>query len=258
MKVTLIEHTPNPEKTIAIAAKMCYSDANVDTLSENLDNSKINSFVEMLSEIGHESPIEHVSFTFGIEGVSRTFLAQVTRHRIASFSVQSQRYVKKSNFVYITPPEIEKNKEALNLFEKSMKDSIDSYNKIADTLEKEYLEGYLKNGIDEKKAKNMAEKKAIEDARFVLPNACETKMVVTMNARSLKNFFKLRCCNRAQWEIKAVADDMLKLCYKVAPSLFKDAGPSCVFGVCSEGKMTCGKANEMKIYYQNIKNEIKE
>lgn len=153
MKVTLIEHTPNPEKTIAIAAKMCYSDANVDTLSENLDNSKINSFVEMLSEIGHESPIEHVSFTFGIEGVSRTFLAQVTRHRIASFSVQSQRYVKKSNFVYITPPEIEKNKEALNLFEKSMKDSIDSYNKIADTLEKEYLEGYLKNGIDEKKLK---------------------------------------------------------------------------------------------------------
>lgn len=254
MKVTLIAHTPDPEKIVASAAKLCYSDTGLDTMLEGLDEKKATEFVEMLASIGHESPIEHVSFTFGIEGVSRTLLAQITRHRIASFSVQSQRYVKKSDFVYITPPEIAEDENAKAIFEKSMNDALDTYNALADMLEKKHFETFMAAGMSEKAAHSKAEKKAIEDARFVLPNACETKMAVTMNARSLINFFRLRCCNRAQWEIKAVADEMLRLCCEVAPSIFKNAGPSCVKeGKCPEGKMTCGKFAEVTEYYKNMK-----
>lgn len=254
MKVTLIAHSPEPEKVIAAAAKLCYSASDIDNLLDNLTPEKTTSFVEMLSDIGHESPIEHASFTFGIEGVSRALLAQITRHRLASFSVQSQRYVKNKDFTFVTPPEIDNNPEAKGFFLKSMNDSITAYNNIADILEKKYYTEYISNGVDEKSAKTKAEKKAIEDARFVLPNAAETKMVVTMNARSLHNFFRLRCCNRAQWEIKAVADEMLRLCYEVAPTLFKNAGPSCVSGACSEGKMSCMKMKEMKDFYKELKN----
>ncbi len=254
MNVTLIAHTPMPEKTIAAAAKMCYSDSNAETLLNGLDDEKVNSFIEMLSDVGHESPIEHVSFTFGIEGVSRTLLAQITRHRIASFSVQSQRYVKQDNFVFITPPAIAENKEADEIYQKSMQSAVDDYMKITDILENKYIKEFTESGMGEKNAKSKAEKKAIEDARFVLPNACETKMVVTMNARSLMNFFKLRCCNRAQWEIRAVADEMLRICSEVAPMLFKNAGPSCVScGSCSEGKMSCGKLKETIEYYKELK-----
>lgn len=251
VKVTLIAHTPDPEKIVASAAKLCYSDSGIDTMLEGLNEEKAVEFVEMLSSFGHESPIEHVSFTFGIEGVSRTLLAQITRHRIASFSVQSQRYVKKSNFVFITPPEIEADEQAKALFEKSMNNALDTYNALADILEKKHFETFVSAGMNEKTARSKAEKKAIEDARFVLPNACETKMAVTMNARSLINFFRLRCCSRAQWEIKAVADEMLRLCKDVAPSIFKNAGPSCVKeGKCPEGKMTCGRFAEVKESYK--------
>ena len=230
MKVTLIEHTPNPEKTIAIAAKLCYSNTDLEYLTDNLTEEKINSFIEMLSEIGHESPIEHVSFTFGIEGVSRALLAQITRHRIASFSVQSQRYVKNKDDFYL-PKEIEENTLAKEIYNESINQSFESYIKLVDILQ----ESYIKKGIKD------AEKKAIENARFVLPNACETKMIVTMNVRSLKNFFKLRCCNRAQDEIREVADEMLRLCKEVSPILFKNMGAGCVSGKCPEGKMSCGK-----------------
>lgn len=257
MKVTLIAHTPNPEKIIAAAAKLCYSDTGLDTMVEGLDDETTAKFVNMLASMGHESPIEHISFTFGIEGVSRTFLAQITRHRIASFSVQSQRYVKKSDFVYIIPPEIECDERARELFEKSMSDSLDTYNKLADILEERHYRSFTEAGMSEKAARSKAGKKAIEDARFVLPNACETKMAVTMNARSLIHFFNLRCCNRAQWEIKAVADEMLRLCYSVAPSVFKNAGPSCIReGKCPEGKMTCGKYSEVIESYNQIKSEV--
>ncbi len=221
---------------------------------EGLTEEKTKSFIEMLSNIGHQSPIEHAVFTFAIEGVSRTLLAQITRHRIASFSVQSQRYVKKSNFVYITPPAIADDPKALEIFNKSMQHSFDDYNALADILQERYYREYVDSGMPEKTAKSKSEKKAIEDARFVLPNACETKMVVTMNARSLMNFFSLRCCNRAQWEIKDVADKMLKLCVQVAPTLFKDAGPSCVAnGKCPEGKMSCGKYSQVLEYYKELK-----
>ena len=107
MLVTLIAHTNDPEKTIAAAAKLCYSDAHIETLLDGLTPEKTAAFLQKLNDFGHASPIEHASFTFGIEGVSRTFLAQVTRHRIASFSVQSQRYVRLEDFRYVIPPEIE-------------------------------------------------------------------------------------------------------------------------------------------------------
>lgn len=257
MKVTLIAHTPDPEKIIAAAAKLCYSNIALNNMMEDLDDETAAGFVEMLANIGHESPVEHISFTFGIEGVSRTLLAQITRHRIASFSVQSQRYVKKSEFVYITPPEIEADPGAKAVFEKSMNDAIESYNTLADMLEKKHYAEFIASGMSEKAAKSKAEKKAIEDARFVLPNACETKMAVTMNARSLINFFSLRCCNRAQWEIKAVADEMLRLCCSVAPSVFKNAGPSCVRnGKCPEGKMTCGRYAEVTEGYRRMRAEL--
>jgi thymidylate synthase (FAD) len=221
---------------------------------DGLTEEKTQAFLEMLSDIGHQSPIEHSYFTFGIEGVSRTLLAQITRHRIASFSVQSQRYVKKSNFIYVTPPAIANDSKALEVYNESIAKSFEDYNTLADILESKYVEDFKAQGMSEKVAKSKAEKKAIEDARYVLPNACETKMVVSMNARSLINFFSLRCCNRAQWEIKEVADKMLKLCIGVAPTLFKSAGPSCVVrGTCPEGKMSCGKYAEVKKFYEELK-----
>jgi len=254
MKVTLITHTPEPEKIIAAAAKLCYSDSGALNLMEGLDDEKANSFVEMLAQMGHESPIEHITFTFGIEGVSRTLLAQITRHRIASFSVQSQRYVRQDDFQYITPPAIAGDPEASEIYIRSMNNAVYDYNRISDILEKKYYQDFLSQGLSEKSAKRSAEKKAVEDARFVLPNACETKMMVTMNARSLLNFFKLRCCNRAQWEIRELACEMLRLCFKAAPSVFRNAGPSCCRGKCTEGKMSCGKSNDVCNYINNLKN----
>lgn len=252
-KVTLLAHTPNPEHTVASAAKLCYSPSTIDGIREGLTDEKAASFVEMLSEIGHESPIEHASFTFGIEGVSRALLAQITRHRIASFSVQSQRYVAENDFEFVTPPEIAAEPEALALFNEAMQKDKEYYEKITEVLKAKHKAAFLADGKDEKAADRAAEKKAIEDARFVLPNACDTKMVVTMNARSLHNFFRHRCCNRAQWEIQDVANQMLALVKEVAPNLFKNAGPSCLVGGCPEGKMTCGKIKEVREYYKNVK-----
>lgn len=246
MKVSLIAYTPNPEKTVAAAAKMCYAAADVDTVMEGLTDEKVANFVDMLAKIGHESPIEHASFTFAIEGVSRALLAQITRHRIASYSVQSQRYVAEKNFEYVIPPEIEKDETAKEIFLNSMAKAHEDYLKISEVLSEKYVKEFLASGMEEKEAKRKAQKKAIEDARFVLPNACDTKMVATFNARSLQNFFKHRCCNRAQWEIRELACEMLKLVKEVAPNLFKKSGPPCVYGKCPEGKMSCGKMVEVK------------
>lgn len=241
MKVTILSHTPNPERVIASAAKLCYSNSDIQTLFDGLDEKKSADFVQMLAGLGHESPIEHISFTFGIEGVSRALTHQLVRHRIASFSQQSQRYVKLENFEYIVPPQIEKDEVAKQIFLKAMEDDLEAYTKITQVLGQKHYAEMIKKGIDEKTAKRESEKKAIEDARFVLPNACETKIIVTMNARSLMNFFKHRCCNRAQWEIKALAIKMLKLVKEIAPTLFLNAGPACLTKPCPEGKMTCGK-----------------
>lgn len=252
MKVVLISHTPDPEKLVATAAKLCYSSSTIDTVYDGLTPDQIEKFLTLLADLGHESPIEHCSFTFGIEGVSRALLAQITRHRIASFSVQSQRYVKENNFDFVVPPAIKEDKQLLSVFSDCMNHAIDGYNKLADILTEKYVLEYIKDGMDEKKARTTASKKAIEDARFVLPNACDTQMMVTFNARSLLNFFKHRCCNRAQWEIKAVADQMLKLVIEVAPSIFSKAGPACRFKPCPEGKMTCGQMNNVRQYYTDF------
>ncbi len=253
IKVTLLAYSPMPEKIVASAAKLCYSPSSIDALLDGLDDEKAAGFVEMLGEIGHESPIEHASFTFGIEGVSRSFLAQITRHRIASYSVQSQRYVHPKSLEYVTPPQIAEDPEALELYTKAMQQAAESYQAITQILQKKNEQEMLAAGMDEKTARRNAEKKSIEDARFVLPNAAETKMVVTMNARSLHNFFALRCCNRAQWEIREAANQMLALASQAAPHLFAKAGPSCVRGGCKEGKMTCGKASEVRETIKKLK-----
>lgn len=247
MNVKLLTYTKDPEKTVAAAAKLCYSKSGIETLMDGLTDEKVANFLEKLSNLGHASPLEHASFTFGIEGVSRSFLAQISRHRIASFSVQSQRYVDMDNADHVVPKEIyDAGYSAVRLYEESVKNSFNNYNELKEELTKKYIA----EGMKESPAK----KKAQEDARYLLPEACCTRMIVTMNARELNHFFNLRCCNRASREIREVAEEMLKLVYPVAPHLFKSAGPSCVCGACPEGNMSCGKTKEMREKYNIIKN----
>lgn len=255
MKVTLIAHTPHPEQVVAAAAKLCYSDAELQTLLDGLDQQKSRDFVRKLASLGHESPTEHVSFTFGIEGVSRALLAQITRHRIASFSVQSQRYVRLNEFEFVTPEMVEQDQQSQEAFSEAMEQAGEQYRRIAAVLKDGHIRRLMKEGLDEKIATRQAEKMAIEDARFVLPNACTTKMMVTMNARSLNNFFRHRCCQRAQWEIRNLADEMLRLVYPIAPSLFENSGPGCVKGPCPEGAMSCSKVSQMREKYAALKKE---
>lgn len=246
MHVELLTYTPDADKIVAAAAKLCYSNSGIKELMDNLSPENTGSFLDMLVSFGHESPVEHASFTFGIEGVSRALLAQITRHRIASFSVQSQRYTDKAGFEYVIPPEIESIPEVREEFIKAMKEDMDHYENIRNLLIKKHYASFSAEGKTDKEARKLAEKKANEDARFVIPNACHTKIVMTMNVRSLYNFFKLRCCNRAQWEIKELANQMLFLCRDASPSLFKYAGPSCLYGKCGEGAYTCGKSEEIR------------
>lgn len=206
-----------------MAAKLCYSPVGVEEIGEKLTEESVEKFLNMLGSIGHESPMEHTSFTFAIEGISRACSHQLVRHRIASYSQQSQRYVKLSSMEYIIPPTIEQNDAMKKLYISAMDRAQEDYSKLVELL--------ISQG--------RSEKEAIEDARYVFPNACETKIVVTMNARSLLNFFEKRICERAQWEIKELAYKMLFECKKVAPVLFKNAGPTCYKGSCKEGKMSC-------------------
>ena len=252
MTVRLIAHTPEPEKVVAAAAKLCYSDAHITDLLDGLDEEKTARFLTMLSDLGHASPIEHASFTFGIEGVSRTLLAQITRHRIASFSVQSQRYVRLDDFRYVIPPEIEAIPEAKAAFIESMNEDAQRYLDLVQKLEDGHTARLMAEGMPEKQARAKASKQANEDARFVLPNACETRLIVTMNTRELLHFFELRCCSRAQWEIRALATEMLRLCRKTAPVMFADAGPGCVRGACPEGAKSCGNAAQVREKFEHL------
>ncbi|MCH5155607.1 MAG: FAD-dependent thymidylate synthase [Clostridiales bacterium] len=232
-QVKLIRYTADPEATVALAAKLCYSDRELDDLTDNIMAKDNSAFITRLMDMGHHSPVEHASFTFSIEGVSRAFLAQITRHRIASFSVRSQRYVSEDAFNYIVPPAIEElGAAAVARFAGQMDTIMDWYHD---------WQGALGRG-----------EKSNEDARFILPNACETKMIVTMNARELMHFFELRCCNRAQWEIRSVAWLMLGEVIKVAPNLFRDCGPGCLNGGCPEGAKSCGKAAEVKAHRDEL------
>ena len=244
LKVKLLQYTPEPEKTIAAAAKLCYSPVGVDDILENLTDEGAEKFLNMLMSYGHMSPIEHVSFTFAVEGVSRSLTHQLVRHRIASYSQQSQRYVKLDQFEYIVPPAIENDEVAKKIFIDQMQGAQKAYDEIVERLK----DKYISEGIGEKPA----EKKAIEDARYVFPNACETKMVLTMNIRSLYSFFDHRCCERAQWEIRELAIEMLRQVKSVAPVLFKKCGPKCVSGPCTEGKMSCGEIVSIREKFKNL------
>jgi thymidylate synthase (FAD) len=181
----------------------------------NFTDEKVEKFINKLTAIGHESPLEHVSFTFGIEGISRACSHQLVRHRIASYSQKSQRYIEENNFNYVVPPAI-----ADTVYESEYHDMMNKIQSFYHDLRAMGLEP--------------------EDARMILPNACCTSIIVTMNVRTLLNFFKHRDCNRAQWEIRSVAREMMKICKEVAPRLFKHAGASCRRGKCSEGEMSCG------------------
>lgn len=218
ISVDLVAYTPNPEKVIAMSAHLCYSPIGAKQIGENLDDAKVARLVRQMVQSGHHSTLEHVSFTFAIEGISRACTHQLVRHRIASYSHQSQRYVKAVDFERIIPNTIKNKPDAKEKFEKLMEEISNVYNE------------FVEMGIP------------AEDARFVLPNAAETKIVVTMNARSLLHFFEERCCNRAQWEIRAMANMMLAEVRKVAPVLFEKAGPTCdVARFCREGSRSCGK-----------------
>ena len=222
IKVKLLEHTPHPERVVAMAARLCYSAAGAEELAEKMTDEQVEKLVDKIIQMGHASTMEHVSFTFGIEGVSRVLTHQLVRHRLASYSQQSQRYVAEHDFEYILPPSIAERPEASERFKALMENIQQAYNYLVEA------------GVPK------------EDARYVLANATETKIVVTMNARSLMHFFNLRCCNRAQWEIRELAYKMLAEAKAVAPLLFKNAGASCVAtGHCPEGAMTCGKFAEM-------------
>lgn len=253
MKVKLIQHTPEPEKLIAAAAKLCYSPVGVEEIMEGLDDQKTERFLGMLMDLGHESPIEHVSFTFAAEGISRVLTHQLVRHRIGcSYSQQSQRYVRLEQFDYIIPPQIENNPAAKELFVRAMENDQKTYNEITQLLYQEHFERYIKEGKTEKQAASAAEKSSVEDARYVFPNACETKVVFTMTARALMNFFRHRCCQRAQWEIRELAEQMRAQVFEVAPTLFRHAGPSCILGPCPEGVMTCGKIAAVREKYKTL------
>ena len=228
LNVTLIAHTPEPEKVIAMASRTCYSALDLEGLDKKTDAADNAAYIRRVLASGHTSIAEHASFTFGLEGVSRTLLAQITRHRVASFSVQSQRYVSVAGaevFDYVLPPRIRAlGPEAEEKFARQMK-----------TMQRWYDEWSEALGQD-----------SAEDARFVLPGAAATRIVMTMNARELLHFFSLRMCNRAQWEVREAAWRMYELVYPLAPSVFENAGPGCARGACPEGKRTCGKAAEVR------------
>ena len=239
MKVALVRHTLSPEETVALGARLCYSRATVDTLLERVSRQDQEDFVRRLMDMGHESVLEHASFTFAMEGVSRVLLAQLTRHRLASFSVQSQRYVSyETGFGYIVPPRI----EALG------EDAVREYEAQMRQMHAWYVGWQERLGHGES---------SNEDARFVLPGACETRLLVTMNARELRHFFGLRMCSRAQWEIRELATRMHRLAMEVAPALFADAGPGCLRGDCPEGEKSCGKMQSVRQAREALLNEIK-
>jgi thymidylate synthase (FAD) len=233
MKVLLLEYTDRAEELVAKAAKLCYSDSSIDDLIDRVDKQDVGAFIAKLMGMGHDSPVEHVTFTFGVEGVSRVLSHQLVRHRIASYSQQSQRYVKlDKTFDYIVPKSIEASRPAY-----------EEYIRLMEVVHNIY-KALLDDGVP------------AEDARYVLPNATETKVIVTMNARTLLHFFNVRCCNRAQWEIRAMAEEMLIEAKKVAPRLFKGSGPSCVGGICREGRMACGKMAEVQAKYVKMDDKI--
>ena len=216
MDVKLLAHTTDPVRVVAVAAKLCYSSSSVGELFDGLDEAGVDRLLSILRESGHMSPYEHASFTYAVEGVSRVATHQLVRHRIASYSQRSQRYVSMDGTACVIPPEVESVAEARAIFDECVRNASDAYRRMTAL------------GVPG------------EDARFILPHGWETAIVITMNARELRHFFGLRLCRRAQWEIREVARHMLVAAYGAAKELFISAGPSCVTGVCAE-RDSCGK-----------------
>ena len=221
MNVILLSCTPEPERAVALAARLCYSAASIGDLREELSRRDARNLVRRVLSMGHASVLEHVTLTYGVEGISRAASHQLVRHRIASYSQQSQRYVA-AEFGFVVPPTIGGSRSLAQAFRRHMAASSRLYRKL------------MEAGVP------------AEDARFVLPNATQTRILVTMNARELHHFFSLRTCRRAQWEIREMAMRMLAAARERAPLLFESAGPGCVRGRCPEGKMSCGKPDEVR------------
>jgi thymidylate synthase (FAD) len=221
VNVLLLSCTPDPERMVALAARLCYSPAGIGELREEISLRSARGLIRKVLSMGHASVLEHVTLTYGVEGISRAASHQLVRHRIASYSQQSQRYVA-ADFGYVTPPTVAASPAMRKEYVRHLDACSTLYGKM------------MKAGIPP------------EDARFVLPNATETKILVTMNARELHHFFSLRTCRRAQWEIREMALRMLAIAKREAPLLFDGAGPGCVRGRCPEGKMTCGKPAEVR------------
>ena len=216
-QVKLIAHTTEPAKVVAAAARLCYSATPAGALFDGLDGARTRDFLAKLLSVGHMSPFEHASFTFAIDGLSRVASHQLVRHRIASFSQQSQRYVTMGEPRLVKPPSIAGDADAARAFDEALREAYGAYERLVEM------------GIPK------------EDARFVLPHGWETSLVMTMNARELHHFFALRLCRRAQWEIRGLARQMLASALDVAPELFGHVGPGCAtFGACREYQ-PCGR-----------------
>ena len=232
MKVKLLRYTADAELLCGAAALTSTKSGRPSEILEKMNMETAKRIIKRVTGFGHVSVIEHASFTFSIEGVSRAMTHQLVRHRIASFTQQSQRYVTYDTLEkYVTPASIRNNAEAQKIFDETLEKISETYQKL------------LKLGIKK------------EDARFILPNAAKTNIIVTMNARELRHFFNLRCCTRSQWEIREAAIEMLKQAKKTAPALFENAGPSCVeLGYCPEGKIKPPECNieELKKRFRNM------
>ncbi|MCL1798744.1 MAG: FAD-dependent thymidylate synthase [Eggerthellaceae bacterium] len=216
MQVELLYHTPDPERAIAAAARLCYAPVGAAELLESMSEGQAEKVLATIMESGHHSALEHASYTYAVDGVSRALTHQLVRHRIASFNQQSQRYVAyKDGLNVVKPVSVSADPAADAVFDKAIGEALAAYQKL------------LEVGVP------------AEDARYLLPNAAETKIVITMNIRELLHFFTLRCCNRAQWEIHGLADRMLELARPTAPYVFMDAGAPCIREGCPEGRMTC-------------------
>ena len=221
MDVRLLYHTPDPERAVAAAARLCYAPVGAAELMEGMADEAVRKVLRTIMTSGHYSALEHATYTFAVDGVSRAMTHQLVRHRLASYNQQSQRYVSYAEEpCFIVPPAVEADPAALKRFEAATAAAFEAYRAL------------IEAGV------------AAEDARYLLPNAMETKIVVTMNIRELLHFFELRCCKRAQWEIREVSSAMLGLAEPTAPYLFMDAGASCRRGPCREGAMTCGEPYE--------------
>ncbi len=225
-RVLILRHTPDPEGVVAMAARLCYSPASVAELGDQAAAADNAGFIRRIVSLGHHSVLEHASFTFGVEGISRAASHQLVRHRLASYSQKSQRYViEERPFDFVVPESI-----------------------AADSARRDAFLA-LMAALHERYRELIAAGVPAEDARYVLPNAAETKIIVTMNVRELRHFFRMRLCLRAQWEIRALAEAMLAEARPVAPRLFEGVGPACVDGPCPEGAMTCGKMAEVRRRY---------